>query len=117
MLSQNEINQINLKLTQLKQSFFQLVSDFGPNYIGNYRMTFDEIKNISNRKRITDELVSDYIDYISYSGFIVDKNPIGLCLQITSRSMIGSPDDAESLANAIRTFRDRAVINGDLDNM
>lgn len=117
MLTENEKTVINSKLEDLKTAYFQLVSDFGPEYIGNYRITFDEIKAISNRQRITQELLRDYKNYIKYSGFIIDETPIGLSLRMTSRNMIISTSDAIKLTDSIKIFRDRAKFNGDIDNM
>lgn len=111
------MNNLINTLNAFKRSFFTLVSEFGTDYIGNFYISFNEIKSMSGRQRITKELVKQYIDYIEFNGFTVNESPIGLELTTTARQIATSPNDTLKLAAAIETFRTRAALNDDYPNM
>lgn len=100
-----------------KKAFFTLVSEFGSDYIGKYRISNDEIKKISNRQRITSALIQNYINYISSKGFECEEVEDGLEFSLNSQNMISNQEDAINLADAIELFRTRAYLHGDFENM
>lgn len=111
------MNNLINTLNTFKSSFFTLVSEFGPDYIGNFYISFNEIKSMSERQRITRELVQQYIDHIEFNGFTVKESPIGLELTTTARQIATNSNDTLKLAAAIETFRTRAALHGDYQNM
>lgn len=42
--------------TQCKSHFFQLVDTYGPNFVGKYNISEDEIRQTLNRQRSTQEM-------------------------------------------------------------
>lgn len=110
-----------MKLNKIDQdckfSFFQLVNTYGPQYIGRYNVSEEDIKLALNYQRSTPSMWQEAINFFEYKGYTVVKTNWGLQLTLTAQGMSSSPNDHYQLAIAIREFRDRAAINGDIENI
>lgn len=100
-----------------KAAFFQLVSEYGCDHIGRYNVSEDEIKLALNRQRSTLEMWDKVTNFFKSKGYIVEKTNFGILLQLETTQMASSPSDQLQLANALKTFRVRATLHGDVDNM
>lgn len=102
---------------QCKRAFFQLVSEFGPNHVGQFRISEDEIKQALNYQRATQTMWDTAISFFEHRGYYVVRDAFGIFLELTTRSMASSPSDQIDLANALEIFRMRAALQGDYDNL
>lgn len=101
---------------QCKRAFFQLVSEFGPSHVGQFRISEDEIKQALDYQRATQTMWDNAISFFENKGYFVVRNTFGLSLELTTRSMASSPSDQMALANALEMFRARAVLQEDYNN-
>jgi len=116
MLTNNDINYLETNMSHFKTSFFQLVSDFGPDYQGNFMLTLADIKRNTGRERLTEVTLSQYEQYLRSHGFNVERTNMGISLFLSARSVVPIGNEAIELSNALKLFRDRALMKGDMDN-
>lgn len=100
-----------------KNHFFQMVDTYGPNFVGKYNISEDEVKQALNRQRSTQEMWATVKNFFELKGYWVTQTNFGLQLELEARTMSSSPEDQFELAKAIETFRSRAVLQEDVDNM
>ena len=100
-----------------KESFFQLISDFGPTYTANFMLLFDDIKQNTDRERLTDVTLNSYEDYLQNHGFKTQRTPTSIMLTLDAYHIVTVGNEAMDLSNALKVFRDRAIMKGDMDNM
>lgn len=102
---------------QCKNHFFQMVNTYGPNFIGKYNISEDEIRTALDRRRSTQEMWASVENFFKLKGYHISRTSFGLQLELEARTMASSPDDQFKLATAIEAFRLRATLQGDVDNM
>ncbi len=117
VLYRNDYLFLDNQLSYFKRSLFQLISDFGPNYQGNFMISFNDIKNGTGRERLTNVMLEDYEDYLRNHGFNVEPGRDCLLLSTNARSVVTVGNESIDLSNALAQFRARAMLNGDTDNM
>lgn len=117
MLNKEDIQYLDTNIKSFKNSFFQLVSDFGPNYNANFMLTFSNIKLQAERERLTNVTLSLYGSYLQSHGFQVNRTDTGISLSLNAHSIVTVGNEATELSNSLKTFRSRALLNGDVDNM
>ena len=100
-----------------KESFFQLISDFGPTYTANFMLLFDDIKQNTDRERLTDVTLNSYEDYLQNHGFKTQRTPTSIMLTLDAYHIVTVGNEAMDLSNALKVFRDRAIMKGDMDKM
>lgn len=117
MLYRSDYRFLDKQISYFKHSLFQLVSDFGPNYQARFIISFDEIKAFTERERLTNTTLRDYEDYLIDSGFDVDQGRDRLVLTTSARLIVPAGNESIELSKALRVFRERAALNGDIDNI
>ncbi len=108
---------INGSIRKFKVALFQLVSDFGPDHVANFIISYDEIKSASGRVRLSDAVLSGYRDMLSNHGFTVNGTGSSLHLSASARQIVLSGNESVELAAAINLFRTRAAMHGNVDDM
>lgn len=117
MLYRDDYTFLDNQISSFKHSLFQLVSDFGPNYKGNFMISFYDIKNYTQRERLTAVTLRDYENYLIDHGFNVEQGRDSLLLFTSARMIVTVGNESIQLSNALRMFRDRASLQGDYDNI
>ncbi|CDG20533.1 protein of unknown function [Xenorhabdus poinarii G6] len=117
MLSKDDLAFLNGRISEFKSSFFQFVSDFGPDCETRFVIGFDEIGNSTGRERFTTPMLTEYQNYLEMYGFYVVRENYFFQLTLTVRGIVTMGNEAIKLANALELFRTRALYHRDLDNM
>lgn len=108
---------INGSIRNFKIALFQLVSDFGPDHMVDFIISYDEIKTASGRVRLSNPVLSEYIYMLSSHGFTVNSSNTALHLSLSARSVVLSGNESVDLGAAINRFRTRAALHGNVDDM
>lgn len=116
MLTSDDISYLEANMSHFKKSFFQLISDFGPDYQGNFMLTLADIKRNTERARLTEVTLSQYEEYLRSHGFNIERTNMGILLFLNARSIVPVGNEAIELSSALKLFRDRALMKGDMDN-
>lgn len=117
MLNNEDVQYLDANIKGFKESFFQLVSDFGPAYTAKFMLNFSEIKLRAERERLTNVTLSSYESYLKSHGFQVNRTDTGISLSLNAHSIVTVGNEATELSDSLKTFRSRAMLNGDMDNM
>lgn len=117
MLNKEDVRYLDANIKSFKESFFQLVSDFGPRYIANFMLSLDNIKQQTGRERLTDVTLKLYEDYLQNHGFKAERTSTSIMLILDAYNIVTVGNEAMDLSNALKVFRDRAMMNGDIGNM
>lgn len=117
MLNHNDVQYLDNNIKSFKTSFFQLVSDFGPQYTANFMLASSDIKSQAERERLTNVTLSLYEDYLRSHGFQVKRTDIGISLSLNAHNIVTVGNEAVDLSNSLKEFRSRAKFNGDVENM
>lgn len=117
MLNLEDIQYLEDHTRMFKTSFFDLISNFGPNYNAKFTLAFSDIKLKTGRERLTNVTLSLYEDYLRSHGFHIDRTDRSIDLVVNAYSIVSVGNEAMDLSSALREFRSRALMNGDVDNM
>ncbi|HGW8506236.1 TPA: hypothetical protein ACNRPQ_004475 [Raoultella ornithinolytica] len=117
MLNNKDYFFINNTINSIKSTMIRLASEYGPGYSTDFLVTFEEIKTYSSRMRLTEVTINEYASLFRGHNMNVLNHPQGLLVQAHVSSILLAPNDAIALANSIETFRTRAALNGDYENL
>ncbi|WP_208624206.1 hypothetical protein, partial [Proteus genomosp. 4] len=92
-------------------------SEFGPDYQANYIINLEDVKQATGRERITESMLSDYINYLNNHGFVSYSDGRFIYLSVSARTVVPVGNEAIRLGNALNVFRTRAQMNGDYNNL
>jgi len=117
MLYRADYDFLENQVSYFKRSLFQLVSDFGPDYQANFMISFNDVRNNTNRERLTNVTLNEYQNYLIDHGFHVQFGRDSFLLTTNARMVVTVGNESIQLSNALRMFRDRAALNGDYGNI
>lgn len=117
MLNAEDLKYLDANIKNFKTSFFQLISNFGPQYNANFMLALSDIRHQTGRERLTNVTLSLYENYLRGHGFHVERTDIAITLALNAYSIVTVGNEALELSSALQEFRSRAMFNGDVDNM
>lgn len=117
MLNKEDMQYLDANIKSFKNSFFQLISDFGPKYNAKFMLAFSDIKLQVERERLTNVTLSLYEDYLRSHGFQIDRTDMGISLSLNAYNIVTVGNEAIDLSSSLKEFRSRAQFHGDVDNM